>query len=814
MRPSSDFRVLPLTAFLATCFYLSSWHADASDQQADTISLPGLAKPVEIVVDRWGVPHITAETEDDLFFAQGFHAASDRMFQFEIWRRRATGTVAEILGRRELKRDIGARLLQFRGDMKTELEHYHPRGEAIIKAYVRGVNAWIDRTREDPSLLPLEFTLLGIQPQHWTPEIVVSRHQGLVHNLTEELEVGRSVALLGADRVKQLMDFHPGDPDIQLDPDLDGQLLFADILQLYREARRPIRFQPGDVPAMAGNVRSDRLPILPWGREQQDPTDFRDIGSNNWVLSGARTRSGKPLMANDPHRVLHVPSLRYFAHLRAPGWNVVGGGEPVLPGISIGHNEVGAWGLTVFYIDAEDLYVYQTDPDNPRRYRYKDGWEEMKTVRTTIPVKGEDPVTVELRFTRHGPVLHQNDEFHRAFALRAGWLEVGGAPYLASLRMDVAQSWEAFRDACSYSHLPGENMVWADRLGNIGWQPVGIAPRRPNWTGVVPVPGDGRYEWLPPLPIRELPHLQNPEQGFWNTSNESLIPDDYPHRNAVSWTWADPYRGDRVREVLSSSRDHTMEQMMDLQLDELSIPARQLLPRLRRAASEQPRFEPYLELLADWDFQLRQDSAAAGLYAMWERRLEENARKAMVPAKALPYFPELSMRKIIGWLSEPGDPFLPAPAPDRGTVMCTSLDEAIAELTQRFGPNPSNWKYGDAKYKHALIRHPLSPAVDEATQGKLDVGPLPRGGNSYTVNNTGRADRQPSGGTFRVIIDTADWDHSLATNSPGQSGDPTRPGYRDLFGPWAQGQYFPLLYSEARIAEAAARRIVLTPATQ
>src|SRR5690606_27766751 len=213
-----------------------------------------------------------------------------------------------------------------------------------------------------------------------------------------------------------------------------------------------------------------------------------------WVVSGARTTTGFPFMANDPHRAQQAPSLRYFAHLVAPGWNVIGGGEPSLPGISIGHNEHGAWGLTVFQVDSEDLYVYETNPANPDQYRYAGAWEDMRVERETITVEGQGSVEATLRFTRHGPVLYQDTARNIAYALRAAWLDYGAAPYLASLRMDQATTWEEFREACTYSHIPGENMVWADRAGNIGWQAVGVAPLRPNWSGLVPVPGDGRFE--------------------------------------------------------------------------------------------------------------------------------------------------------------------------------------------------------------------------------------------------------------------------------------------------------------------------------
>ena len=228
---------------------------------------------------------------------------------------------------------------------------------------------------------------------------------------------------------------------------------------------------------------------------------------------------------NDPHRVQGAPSLRYWSHLVAPGWNVIGGGEPMLPGVSIGHNDVGAWGLTIFGTDGEDLYVYETNPANPNQYKYRGAWEDMRVVKDTIAVKGAAPTPVDLKFTRHGPVLFEDPAHHKAYALRAAWMEIGAAPYLASLRMDQARTWEEFREACTYSRIPAENMMWADASGTIGYQAVAITPIRPQLvSGLVPVPGDGRYEWDGYLPIKALPHVVNPQKGYCATANNYLFP--------------------------------------------------------------------------------------------------------------------------------------------------------------------------------------------------------------------------------------------------------------------------------------------------
>ena len=309
-------------------------------------------------------------------------------------------------------------------------------------------------------------------------------------------------------------------------------------------------------------------------------------------------------MANDPHRALLLPSLRYWVHLVAPGWNVIGAGEPALPGVSVGHNEHGAWGFTIFPIDQEDLYVYETDPADPSRYRYRGGWETMRTIRETIAVKGAAPAAVDLKFTRHGPVVSEDPAHHRAYSIRAAWLEQGGAPYLASLRLDQAASWAEFREACRFFLVPSENMVWADRDGHIGWQAVGLAPRRQGWTGLLPVPGDGRYEWAGFLPVLELPHLADPPRGWIATANQDNLPRGYPF--AVSYQWTEPFRFARIEEVLGSPRRLTMTDSMQLQQDELSLPSRSLVPMLRGLKPVRVDTAGAAERLLAWDFVMDQ----------------------------------------------------------------------------------------------------------------------------------------------------------------------------------------------------------------
>ncbi len=779
---------------------------NAQTIQSDTIKLSGIDRKVEICVDTWGIAHIYAQNEHDLFFAQGFNAARDRLFQLEIWRRQALGTVAELLGKRELQRDIGTRLFKFRGNMEQEMNHYHPRGNEIITQFVNGVNAYIELTRQMPELLPVEFELLDTQPEFWTPEVVVSRHQGLLGNITDELEYVRLVKAIGGEDTQGLMGFHPNKPDLTIDPKLEDIDWDQDILGIYNAFRRPVRFQSEDLAMdLPTELQSDTI----WALEPLNIDVKNDIGSNNWVVSGKLTQSGYPIMANDPHRTQAVPSLRYWAHLHAPGWNVIGGGEPEIPGISIGHNEHGAWGLTVFNTDAEDLYVYETNPQNPDQYWYNGQWEDMKLIEDTIKVKGQEDIYHTYKYTRHGPVVFENTETSRAFAIRAGWMEIGGSPYLASLRMDQADTWESFREACTYSHIPGENMIWADKEGNIGWQAVGIAPVRENWSGLIPVPGDGRYEWSGYLPIQAKPHVVNPEEGFISTANQQVTPREYEYPEALGYEWADPYRGNRLKEVLGSGRIHSLMDMMRLQTDYVSIPARTLTPLLFDLDLTEELNIQALEYLRYWDFRLNPGSVAAGIYVAWERALVDEVRKRIIPDEAKEYISWMPMRTCIDALTLPSHRLGAQPLDAREELLISTFIASVNNMKEKFGTDMSNWVYGQENYKHIRLTHSLGNIVEPELQNKLNVGPLPRGGNSFTVNNTASGNNQSSGASFRIIVDLADWDKCVGMNSPGQSGDPDSPHYNDLFKYWAEDQFFPVAFSRKKVEEMTEKVIVL-----
>jgi penicillin amidase len=782
-------------------------------QTTTSYVLPGLSKPVEILRDKWGVSHIYAKTVEDLFFAQGFNAARDRLWQLDLWRRQGEGKLAEAFGPRFVEKDRAARLFLFRGDMEKEFRSYHPEGKRILTAFAKGINAYVDLTQERPELLPLEFQLTGTRPGSWRPESSLIRLFGLTRNVGREVTLARLVNLMGADAVEPLSLFEPP-ATLEVPPGLDLSLIDGRILETYNLGRGGVTFRPEDLPrsplAMAERTRLAELLSVPASQETDNPLQAM-FASNNWAISGALTATGTPILSGDPHRAQSVPSLRYMAHLVGPGWNVIGAGEPAIPGISMGHNERIAFALTIFaFADEEDLYVYDTNPTNPSRYLYKSKWEDMRIIEETIDVRGEPSARVHLKFTRHGPVLFEDLDNRKAYALRAAYLEhPGTAPYLASLRLDQARNWRDFVRGMERHYTPSENMVYADIDGNIGWMGGSIAPIRPNWNGLLPVPGNGAYEWKGFLKTSRLPRIFTPPEGFMATANQYNVPDGYRYTDVSAHEWADPYRYDRIVEVLGSGRRFTLADSMRLQYDQVSLPARKLVPLLRGLSASDPDVNAALQALREWDYVLAKDSVPAAIYEVWVLRLHPNVFNLYVPAAARSLFGSGNRRVLTRLLSSPDSAFGADPVAGRDVILMTSLEEAVAQLKALLGPDMANWTWG--ALHHMKYEHDLSALMAPATRARLDVGPLPIGGDGFTVHNTGYRTsdfRQTGGASYRQVLDLGDWDNSVALNSPGQSGDPGSPHYRNLFPLWAEGEFFPLLFSREKI-EAVTEEILL-----
>ena len=761
----------------------------------DSFQIQGMTDEVEVLRDNYGINHIYANNQDDMFFMQGYLAAKDRLFQFEIWRRQATGTVSEVFGEEEIDRDIGTRLFKFRGDIKDELNHYHKDGFKIVSSFVSGVNKYIEEVNSNPELLPIEFKVLGIKPDIWTNEVVISRHQGLLGNIDQELNIGRAVSLIGEKKVKELMWFHPKEPSLKLDKTITYDDLKQDILRLYNAYREPIKFKGEYV---LDKYRSKDL--MANVDESNLISDEYSIGSNNWALSGNKSFNGFPILANDPHRSLSNPSLRYMAHLVAPGWNVIGGGEPEIPGISIGHNGIGAWGLTVFRTDAEDLYVYELNPSNLNQYRHNGKWKEFNKINETIKVKNKSNIDVELLYSVHGPVTLVDKNRNKAYAIKNGWSEIGGSPYLASLRMDQAKNWEEFRDACTYFNIPGENMVWADKYGDIGWQAVGIAPIRKNHSGLVPVNGNGKFDWEGYLPIIEKPNSFNPENGYLSTANQNVTPESYNRWDAVGYSWSDPYRGNRIKSVIESKEKFNMEEMIDLQVDYYSMPSEEII---KLASGNISNYIDYFEKLEKWNNVLDKNSIEAGIYVEWQSQIYFEFINTYVPNSVKKYL-DIQIFRIIETISNMNES-------NRAKFLNKTFNASIDNLKDRYGEDSKNWVYGQDEYKHVKIYHPLENVVNDSIKGLVELKTYPRGGDGFTPGSTSSNLNQRSGGSFRVVINTKDWDKSFATNSPGQSGDPNSKFYKNLYEDWANDKFFPLLFSKSKVLRNLSDRKVYRP---
>ena len=762
---------------------------------SNSIELGGILDKVEVLRDNYGINHIYANNQNDVFFMQGYLAAKDRLFQFEIWRRQATGSVSEIFGEDELERDIGTRLFKFRGDIKEELNHYHEDGFEIVSSFVSGVNKYIEEVNINPDLLPIEFEILGIKPELWTNEVVISRHQGLLGNIQEELNIGRAVSLIGEDLVKDLLWLHPKDPSLKLPDDITYEDLKQDILRLYDAYRDPIEFKEKYILEKYRN--DDELVDI---FQDDIINDKYSIGSNNWAISAEKSESNFPILANDPHRSLSNPSLRYMAHLVAPGWNVIGGGEPEIPGISIGHNGIGAWGLTVFRTDAEDLYIYDLNPRNSYQYFYNGQWNEFEIIEETIKVKGTEDIDINLFYSVHGPVTFIDTRRNKAYAVKNGWSEIGGSPYLASLRMDQAKTWDEFREACTYFNIPGENMVWADKYGDIGWQAVGIAPIRKTHSGMVPVSGDGSNKWEAYLPLIEKPNLFNPEIGYISTANQNVTPGDYNKWEAIGFDWADPYRGNRINRVLESKEKFNLKEMLRLQVDYYSIPSEQIINLSSGLISNNIE---YFTMLEKWDKKLSKSSIEAGIYIEWQNQLFLEVTKKFIPEKVNKYI-DMQLFKVIEKISEMN-------INEKKELLNRTFNSSVDNLKEKFGENPDNWVYGQKDFKHVKIYHPLEKVVNDSIREIIGLKSYSRGGDGYTPGSTSNSLNQESGGSFRVMIDTGNWDNSFATNSPGQSGDPKSKFYDNLYEDWANDVYFPLLFSKSKILKNLSKRTVFKP---
>jgi penicillin amidase len=734
-----------------------------------TVVVEGLRAPVTVRRDGAGIPHITAANEDDLFFAQGFVQAQDRLFQMDLWRRSVQGRLSEVLGASFIERDAMTRRVQYRGAIDAEWESYGPRAKSIAEAFTRGINAWIARVQDD---LPEQFALAGWKPEPWQAEDLLNRTDAFLSSGDAQDEVlrARLVSEIGAPAVDEIWPLVRGGPTRPL-PGVDLGAINYTLGDLLRRVGTPPFFSA--------------LWAQPGGRStsRHEPAPLRQAASNAWAFDGSRAKGGA-LVAADPHRALTTPSLRYLVHLTAPGWNVIGATAPWLPGVAMGHNDSFAWVYAAAPVDVQDLFVERLNPNNERQVQFQGRWVDVQVEHDAIDVKGRrEPYEYDRLYTRHGVIVGLDRERHLAYTLRWSGSEPGTGAELAAPSLARASSIGELRAALTSWKMPPADFVFASRSGAIGGVRAALMPQRAVGDGRVPSPGwTGSAEW------RGWERVVVPEprvggRGFAEAANGNFA------------------RVARLDVALSKLDRFDVSTMTALQKDVVSVNAERLVPLLARLdlAGSPDLVRARLELI-DWDRKMSADSAAAALYAHWEAALRRLLVDQRIPAALRSEFLSRPSWWILPEVTDPtrnwfdGDP---AAARDR------LLKEALSAAVQERGSAGADKTWGGDH--QVIFAHPL--AITDAARKRFNVGPFATSGYADTVFATTAA----TGPALRLVMDTGDWDRSVAINAPGQSESPRSIHFRDMADKWAAGAYVPLPFSETSVRANAAATLTLTP---
>ena len=778
------------------------------------IRLTGLHEAVEVITDRYGVPHIYAQNEDDMYYAQGYVHAQERLWQMELNRRISSGRLCEIFGEVALEADRFARRLGMHRAAASALETLPTHSRRILEAYARGVNASIEQRRHN---LPVEFAILRFTPEPWriTDTIQWSKMMGwnLGGNWETEIIRAHLVAKLGPERAAQL--------ETGYDP------------------RHPLIVPPGV--AYSGV----NLGMIEQYEQLKMLSGFGMLGgSNNWTVDGTMTTTGLPILCNDPHLGQAAPSIWYECHLSAGDIDVVGASFPGAPGIVIGHNRHVAWGLTNAISDIEDLYVEKFHPHHPNQYEYMGKWEEAQVIREEVRVKGKkEPVVEEVRVTRHGPILtsfvpltkpdassngHQPQEL--PLALR--WTGQDKHNIVSAVeQMNRATNWEEFRQGLRDWDLPPQNVVYADVDGNIGYVMAGAIPMRTGGQGLLPSPGwTGEYEWTGYIPFEELPQTFNPEQHFIATANNRVVDDSYPYY--ITNEWLNGYRAQRIRDLLLSKQKLSLSDMATIQSDQYSLPAVELVPHMLKVKPSTPVETAALETLRTWNHVLSPDSAAAAIYSTFLFKLERIIFGAMLGDEEtiLQYFlgigtSALNLQNgylgrnkpmIIRLLNAHDDAWFADSVIANGpktwdAALNSAFHATIEDLRARLGDDVKRWRYGAIhKMTH---QHPLG--MVKAFKKIFNRGPVPFGGDIDTVNMGSSLPSRPdviiTVPSYRQIVNLADPKASLSIHHPGQSGHPASKHYDDFIKPWLRVEHHPMLFERSMIEENAEGTLRMKP---
>ncbi|MDR6224166.1 penicillin acylase family protein [Desmospora profundinema] len=745
---------------LGGSLYVYNWLKAPLPRTQGTISLQGLDGEVTVRRDRHGVPHIKAESEQDLYVAQGYITAQDRLFQMELSRRVASGRLSEMAGPATLDRDRFFRTLGLRRAAKDSWQSYSLEARGVMEAYTRGVNAYI-RSARQAGTLPVEFTLMGFEPERWTP--------------VDSLTIGKYMAYDLGGRWK-------------------GQAFRHQLLQSFPEeqARELFPADPADGSDRIEFNRKHSLDLKALLAEAPVPHSFN--GSNNWVLAGDKTETGFPLLANDPHLSIAAPAIWYQSVLQAPGLRVSGVTFAGVPGIVVGHNEQIAWGVTNVGPDVQDLYLEKRNPDNPDQFRFEDRWEEAHVRKETIPVKDGKPVTLTVRTTRHGPIVSEfalpEDQQDGETALSMRWTALEPSTELeAILRFNRAQNWEDFKEALSYFHTPAQNFVFASRDGTIAYRANGRIPIRKKGDALLPAPGwKQAYEWNEYIPWEELPTIVNPEEGVIATANNRVVGDDYPYH--LTHTWADPYRIERIKAVLSEERPFTAD-MARLQTDTKNLRAAWMVPAIVDQLQKgywSPVEQEALDQLAEWNFHDDAELAAPLVYHLMVHEMNQILYEP-IDETVLDWFEHMEQttdRLLRDALAgEPGVWVEQAGGVD--TWLERAFRRAVKRAVDRQGDQPSRWQWGAFHQVH--FSHPLSNI--KPLDRLFNREPLPVGGSKMTVlaadwdKESGQVDH---GASWRTVVDLSDLSQARHIVAPGQSGQVMSRWYSDQARAWAAGE--------------------------
>ncbi len=777
------------------------------------LRLHGLHEVVEVITDRYGVPHIYAHNEDDLFFAQGYMHAQERLWQMELNRRVGSGRLCEIFGEIAIEADRFSRRLGMHRASAVAAEQLPEHIRRILGAYARGVNTFIERNSHN---LSLEFRLLRFKPDPWQIEHSILWGKMMAWNLggnwDTELIRARIVTKLGAERAAKLESGYDPNHPLIVPPGVKYQGVNLGMLEQYEELKQLSGF------GMMG-------------------------GSNNWVVDGTMTVTGSPILCNDPHLGQAAPSIWYECHLVAGDIDVVGASFPGTPGIVIGHNQHIAWGITNAVSDVEDLYIEKFHPENPYLYKYRGKWEEAQVVREEITVKGsKTPIIEEVCITRHGPILTSMPHFSNdsstsqngatanggdlPLALRWTGLELH-AVVSAVQKMNRASNWEEFRNALRDWDVPPQNIIYADKDGNIGYVMAGAIPIRAKGQALLPMPGwTGEYEWTGYIPFDELPQTYNPEQHFIVTANNRVVNDDYPYY--ITNEWRNGYRAQRIRDLLTSKGKLALSDMAMIQGDQYALPAVEIVPHILKIAVDAPlghdQSGPYekaaLDILRTWDYVLRPDSAGAAIYMTLLNKLERLVFSAMLGGDEMLLntylgtgttilalensYSSRSRPLVIRLMNAHDDSWFANSAIANGpkswdAAIAYALHATVEELREKLGDDISRWKYGSIHkmtYNHVLSA--LKP-LDKI----LNRGPFPIGGDIDTVNMGATLPDKPevviTVPSYRQIVNLADLKASLSVHAPGQSGHPASKHYDDFIKPWLNVEHHPMLFERSMI---------------